>query len=448
MDSTRTTGRRSAPALALAIAMAAALLPLAVTAADPAVCGTDDGTGCAPMDQRVDLATPVFSNPTAVTNPLHPTASLRSELLMGIVEDLPFRVEVTLMPETRTITIDGVAVEAVEAQYTAFLDGRIQEVALDWYAQADDGSVWYLGEDVFNYEDGVVVDTDGTWMAGRDGPGAMITPADPQPGDVYRPENIPGLVFEEVVVLRTGVTVTGPTGLVTGAIEIDELHMDGGHEIKIFAPGYGEFATGSGGEIEALALAVPIDAIPGEEPAAITNIVAAAEAAGTATLDADWAAATTAIDATNEAWEPYRLAGVPLWLDRQMTDAIDALTAAVAANDKSGARLAAIGVARAGLDLALRHRDPLAVDIARFELWLDQVVVDAAAKDKDGVRGDVASLEWTRDRFIGALDTAVTERVEADLATLRAAADAGDLKAASSTAAELAPVIAEVAAGA
>ena len=116
--------------------------------------------------------------------------------------------------------------------------------------------------------------------------------------------------------------------------------------------------------------------------------------------------------------------------------------------DRSGARLAAIGVARAGLDLAPRHRDPLAVDIARFELWLDQVVVGAAAKDTAGVTGDVASLEWTRDRFIGALDAAVAERVESGLATLRTAADAGDLKAASSTAAELAPVIAEVAAGA
>ena len=37
-------------------------------------------------------------------------------------------------------------------------------------------------------------DTHGTWIAGIDGPAAMIMPADPRPGDVYRPENIPGLV--------------------------------------------------------------------------------------------------------------------------------------------------------------------------------------------------------------------------------------------------------------
>jgi hypothetical protein len=89
-------------------------------------------------------------------------------------------------------------------QYVAYSGGRILEVALDWYAQADDGSVWYFGEDVFNYEDGVVADTHGTWLAGRDGPPGMIMPANPAGDQVYRPENIPGLVFEEVTVKSTG----------------------------------------------------------------------------------------------------------------------------------------------------------------------------------------------------------------------------------------------------
>ena len=65
------------------------------------------------------------------------------------------------------------------SQYVAFLDGRLHEVAYDFYAQADDGSVWYFGEDVFNFADGAIVDTHGTWIAGTDGPAAMIMPADP-----------------------------------------------------------------------------------------------------------------------------------------------------------------------------------------------------------------------------------------------------------------------------
>jgi len=56
----------------------------------------------------------------------------------------------------------------------SYVDGRIHEVALDSYAQADDGAVWLFGEDVFRYEDGVVLDKEGTWYAGKDGPPAMI----------------------------------------------------------------------------------------------------------------------------------------------------------------------------------------------------------------------------------------------------------------------------------
>ena len=36
-----------------------------------------------------------------------------------------------------------------------------------------------------------------------------------------------------------------------------ELHDDGTYSDKVFAPGYGEFFTGHGSEVEALALAVP-----------------------------------------------------------------------------------------------------------------------------------------------------------------------------------------------
>ncbi len=94
----------------------------------------------------------------------------------------------------------------------AYGDGRILEVATDFFAQADDGSVWYFGEDVANYVDGVLDNTDGTWLAGKDGPPGMIMPADPHVGDVYRPENIPGFVFEEVTVKSVTETVDGPQG--------------------------------------------------------------------------------------------------------------------------------------------------------------------------------------------------------------------------------------------
>src|SRR3712207_3714723 len=114
-------------------------------------CGTESGTGCAPESERVDLAKPSFSDPTNVTNPLFPVSDQRSVLLLGRVDAKAFRTEVTLLPDTRIIEWQGQKVETLVSQYVAYLDGRLHEVAYDFYAQADDGSVWYFGEDVFNF---------------------------------------------------------------------------------------------------------------------------------------------------------------------------------------------------------------------------------------------------------------------------------------------------------
>ncbi len=216
----------------------------------------------APDSARVDLTAPPFSNPTNVTNPLFPISDLHSVILNGQVDDKPFKTETTLLPDTRIIEwTDGQQVEVLVSQYVAYLDGRLEEVALDFYAQADDGSVWYLGEDVFNYnEKGHIADTEGTWLAGKEGPAAMIMPADPKVGQAFRPENIPGLVFEEVTVKIIGETVDGPRGPVAGAMVGEELHDDGSFSDKVFAPGYGEFYSAHEGTTEAMALAVPTDA--------------------------------------------------------------------------------------------------------------------------------------------------------------------------------------------
>jgi hypothetical protein len=98
----------------------------------------EKGRGClpiAPAGRRLDLATPTFSNPTKVTNPLHPSAKVDSVVMLGRVDPLPFRTEVTLLPGTKVIQWKGKKIRTLVSQYSAFLDGRIHEVAIDWYAQ-------------------------------------------------------------------------------------------------------------------------------------------------------------------------------------------------------------------------------------------------------------------------------------------------------------------------
>ena len=398
-----------------------------------------DGTclPIAPARDRVDRATPVFSNPTSIDNPLFPIGELESALLMGTVDDLPFRVEVTLLPITKTIEWNGQRVETLVSQYTAYLDGRIMEVALDWYAQADDGSVWYFGEDVFNYENGVVADTHGTWIAGQEGPAGMIMPGKPQVGDVYRPENLPGVVFEEVTVKDTGVTVDGPVGPVRDAIVVTELHADGTTEDKTFAPRYGEFLTSSGGDVEALALAVPRDGMASPLASELETLVAGAMVIGDDAMRGGWEQLAVTLASMNAAWSSYRATDVPHWLDAQMNDALAGLEAALAAVDPHRTRQAALDVQQAGLDLELRYLPVSQIDVARFDLWARQVAADAIAVDEPAMAGDVATMEWIWDRIAHLADDATVRDVEAHLAALREALEAGDVAGATSAAARL-----------
>jgi hypothetical protein len=400
-----------------------------------------DDLPTAPQGKRVDLATPSFSDPTSVTNPLFPASKQESVLMVGRVDGKPFRTEVTLLPDTRIIEWQGQQVETLVSQYTAYLDGRIHEVAYDFYAQADDGSVWYFGEDVFNFKEGYIADTHGTWIAGKDGPAAMIMPSDPKVGDVYRPENIPGFVFEEVTVKSTDKTIDGPLGPIVGGLVVEELHMDGTTEDKTFAPGYGEFYTAGGGDVEALALAVPTDAASGPTPAELQTLSSGAPAVFDAARSGNWDAASTTVEKMSAAWETYRAGEVPRLIEPRMSDALGSLAEAVDARNATQAQQAAIDASQWSLDLQLRYRPPADIDRARFDLWAARLTLDAAAGDAAAVNGDLFTLDYIRDRILHTLDGAEATRVNSALEELQTAVDEEDLAAASDAAERLRDIL-------
>jgi hypothetical protein len=383
------------------------------------------------------LVEPVFSNPTNVTNPLFPYSTTDQIILLGLVDGQPFHVIYTVLPTTRKIDWNGQQVETIIVQYVAQVNGQIEEYALDWYAQADDGSVWYLGEDVLDYKDGVVFSTAGTWLTGRDGPMAMIMPANPQVGDVYRVETIPGVAFEEITVTATNVTVQGPLGFVEGAMIGEQLHMDGSYSNKTFVPGYGEFVTITGTELEALALAVPIDALPGPAPAELDTLSRGASSIFDSVQAEAWDEAATALDSMIIAWNAHQVGNVPIMLESQMSAALNTLVGAVNARQPIEARLAALNVAQASLDLQLQFRPPTEIDIERFKFLTQQILVDVEADEPGSVKSDVVLLELMRDRFAHTLDGAVAAHLNTLLNDLRTSANDEDLEASAETAAKL-----------
>jgi hypothetical protein len=269
----------------------------------------------------------------------------------------------------------------------------------------------------------------------------MIMPASPQVGDTYRPENIPGFVFEEVTVKSMGRRLAGPLGGIDGGLIVRELHMDGQYEDKTFAPGYGEYFTAAGGDVEALALAVPTDAASGPTPQALATLSTEALAIFDAAGVGDWGVASAGVEEMTRAWTGYGAGEVPRMIEPRMSRDLRALSAAVDARDAERAGQAAIDTAQWAFDLQLRHRPPPEIDLARFDLWAVQLQLDADTGDGAAVNGDLFTLDYIRDRIQHTLEGANLTRVNAVLEELQGAVGDGDLAAAADVAGRLRGIV-------
>jgi hypothetical protein len=149
------------------------------------------------------------------------------------------RVVVTVSSLTKQLA-NGVTARVVRDTVTQ--DGELVEDTFDWYAQHDDGTVWYLGEHTAEYEDGRVATRAGSFEAGIDGAMAgVIMPAKPAVGMRYRQEYYQGEAEDHGQVLSTSERAGVPAGHYshalltkdTNALEPNVL------EYKLYAPGVG-----------------------------------------------------------------------------------------------------------------------------------------------------------------------------------------------------------------
>ena len=133
-------------------------------------------------------------------------------------------------------------------QDVVYLDGKLIEETVDWFAQDKDGNVWYLGEDVDNYEDGVLQDHAGAWEAGADGalPGIVMlaNPAE-HIGETMRQEYYVGKAEDKADILSISQEITVPYGTYSNVLQTyDYSPLDpGAQEHKFYAPGIGEIRT-------------------------------------------------------------------------------------------------------------------------------------------------------------------------------------------------------------
>jgi len=180
---------------------------------------------------------------TEVTNPYFPLPAGLVRTMEGVETDPEtgethdFLIEERVLRET--FEVMGVQVLVLEVQ--EFEDGEIAEITLDYHAQHANGDVWYFGEHVDNYEDGEVVNHDGTWIAGEgeNRPSVFIA-ADPQPFDTFLQEQAPGEAEDASAVVETGLTVIVPAGEFTDCIKTVDINpLEVTSEWKWYCPGAG-----------------------------------------------------------------------------------------------------------------------------------------------------------------------------------------------------------------
>ncbi len=149
---------------------------------------------------------------------------------------------VEMLSQTKTIV--GVQVRIVRDR--VFEEGRIIEDTFDWYAQDNNGNVWYFGEDVTNFEydeqGNVTTNKDGSWIAGEDGAQAgIIMEARPRVGFSYYQEFAPGNVLDQGVGLARNEHATVPVGTYNNVFRSKESSVVEPFSLanKLYAPGVG-----------------------------------------------------------------------------------------------------------------------------------------------------------------------------------------------------------------
>ncbi len=190
---------------------------------------------------------------TTVDNPFFPLKVGATWIYESDTDEGLEVIEVTVLAETREI----LGVECVSVRDTVTLEGEFVEDTIDWYAQDDDGNVWYFGEISFNYEDGFVENIDGSWLAGLDGakPGIVMLGA-PTVGTTYRQEWLLGDAEDAATVLSIDASVTIGIGTYGGCVQTADFlpPEPDALEHKFFAPGIGFIYETKPGETETLEL--------------------------------------------------------------------------------------------------------------------------------------------------------------------------------------------------
>jgi hypothetical protein len=230
-----TTHSRLGPGAAILIPAVAALL-------------TGCGQPAAGGSSTSGADTPEFSDPAHITNPFLPVSDLPDCTLVGTGEDTGALVVRHVLDRTEPFEVEGQTVDAMVVEDTESDQGERVERTLDYFAQDDAGTVYYLGEDVDTYEKGKVTGHGGSWRYGKDTDElGVLMPADPQVGDEWMSENVPGVTRESDQAVDPPKSATAQGKTYTDLLKVRERALpDKETEFKLYSRGTGVISEENG----------------------------------------------------------------------------------------------------------------------------------------------------------------------------------------------------------
>lgn len=195
-------------------------LPIALAALLTACGGTSSTSSPGTTPVATTAADPANFGGHVIDNPWYPLVPGMTWTYRGVKDGQQSR---EIMIATSKIRmIQGAPCTVVSDKL--YLSGTLEERTLDYYAQDNDGTVWYFGEDTAELRpNGEIRSTEGTWLAGRNGAEAGIfMPADPQVGKGFRQEYYKGHAEDHFRTLSLSEQVRTPGASSSGAMLTEE----------------------------------------------------------------------------------------------------------------------------------------------------------------------------------------------------------------------------------
>jgi len=200
------------------------------------------GAGQAGPCELADFGSASFTEPLVIDNPFWPLVPGTTFVYEPVPNEDNVVNTITVTDDTKIITVDGKSIECRVVYDVETVDGVLDEETYDWYAQDDDGNIWYCGEDTTEYLEDGTTSKEGSWEAGVDGalPGYLIL-AEPRPGVCYQQEYYEDEAEDRAKALRLNAKVSVEYGDFEDCLVTKEWNpLERGHvEHKYYAPGTG-----------------------------------------------------------------------------------------------------------------------------------------------------------------------------------------------------------------